>query len=96
VSTLTRGNAELVGRSVALQQARIVGVDPVRGYFVSSGGEHIFVLPAYEQIPRLGAGEAVRIDGAVLRMPAAMEDRLKAPGELNDDIYVYATNIRRR
>jgi hypothetical protein len=38
----------------------------------------------------------VRIDGTVLQMPEDMDDRLKAPGRLNDDIYVYATNVRRR
>jgi hypothetical protein len=63
---------------------------------VSSGSEHIFVLPAQDLGPRLGAGESVRIDGTVLQMPDDMDDRLKAAGRLNDDIYVYATNIRRR
>ena len=95
VSALAGRGDELIGRSVSLQQARIAAVDE-RGYFVMSGNQHVFVLPAQQFAPRLGAGEAVRIDGTVLRMPDSMDERLKAPGVLNDDIYVYATNVRRR
>ena len=95
VSALAGRGDELIGRSVSLQQARIAAVDE-RGYFVMSGNQHVFVLPAQQFAPRLGAGEAVRIDGTVLCMPDSMDERLKAPGVLNDDIYVYATNVRRR
>jgi hypothetical protein len=41
------------------------------------------------------AGQAVAIEGVVLELPDGMDDRLKSPGDLNDDIYIYATAVRR-
>ena len=89
--TLAMGDEELVGRSVALQNARVTGVDPQGGFFVTSGDRHIFVLPAHDGAPTVSSGDTVTVSGHVLRMPRRMDDRLAAPGSLNDDIYVYAT-----
>jgi hypothetical protein len=96
LSALVQGDEDLVGRSVSLQGVRIAGADPDGGYFVRAGESregHVFVLPAHDNAPRVGVGDTVTIHGRVLRMPGAMEDHLESPGELNDDIYVYATAL---
>jgi hypothetical protein len=40
-------------------------------------------------------GDTVTIEGTLLQMPRSMVSRLNAPGSLNDDLYLYATAVRR-
>jgi hypothetical protein len=87
---------DLVGELVHLDDVKVVGTaaDQKNGFFIDAGGEHVFVLPASPGT-MAAAGQAVAIEGVVLELPDGMDDRLKSPGDLNDDIYIYATAVRR-
>jgi hypothetical protein len=86
---------DLVGELVHLDDVKVVGTaaDQKNGFFIDAGGEHVFVLPASPGT-MAAAGQAVAIEGVVLELPDGMDDRLKSPGDLNDDIYIYATAVR--
>jgi hypothetical protein len=84
-----------VGRRVHLSGVEVSATDSERGFFVDAGDRSLFVLPARANTVRAQEGETVTVRGVVLQMPGGMEDRLKAPGELNDDVYVLATGIER-
>jgi hypothetical protein len=51
------------------------------------------VLPAKTDQAVVRVGQTLDISGVILQMPDEMDDRLKAPGALNDDVYLYATTI---
>ena len=92
-ATLASGDQDLVGRPVALDRLRVAGIADQGGFFVASGNNHLFVLLADAKKTSIGVGDTVSLQGYVMRMPRSMDERLKAPGRLNDDIYVYATGV---
>ena len=93
-AALARADEAMVGRRVHLHNVTVKGTARDRGFFVDAGNRSLFVLPG-----RDGTGSAkpqggtVTIRGVVLQMPREMDDHLKAPGELNGDIYVLATSL---
>jgi hypothetical protein len=88
------GNESLVGRRVGLNNIRVTGTATGGGFFVSAGDRHLFVLPAMTGT-MAATGDTVTIEGTLLQMPRSMVSRLNAPGSLNDDLYLYATTVRR-
>jgi hypothetical protein len=91
VEALAGGDDELIGRRVALDGVQVADTADKRGFFLSATGSRVFVLPAAEA--DVSAGKTVSIEGVVLEMPRGMEDRLEAGGDVNDEIYVYATSV---
>ena len=91
-ATLVSATEAFVGRSVDLTGLRVAQVAPSGGFFVESAGRHLFVLPA-DRSRAVKVGDRVNVDGFVLRMPNAMEERLKPPAQSNTDIYVFATEV---
>jgi hypothetical protein len=51
------------------------------------------VLPANASDTSVKPGDSVSLTGAHFQMPDKMSDRLSAPQDLNDDIYIYATQV---
>lgn len=92
LGTLANGRERLVGRPVGLTSVRVDALADNGGFYVASGDRQIFVLPA--QRGPFAAGDEVSIDGVVMEMPRKIEERLKPSGELNDDIYIYALNVK--
>ena len=43
--------------------------------------------------PAVREGQTLAVSGVILHMPDGMDDRLKAPGVLNDEVYLYANKI---
>ena len=82
-----------VGQRIELKNLRVSGTASDGGFFVQSGDRHLFVLPAQPGQAAVRVGQTVQISGVILQMPDEMDDRLKAPGELNDEVYLYATTI---
>jgi len=62
---------------------------------VKAQNANVFVLPALKDKTSVQVGDTVSIDGVVLQMPRKMDDRLNAPAGSNDDIYVYATSVKK-
>jgi hypothetical protein len=89
---LATADEAFVGRQVDLAGLRVSHVAPTGGFFVESAGRHLFVLPA-DRSRTVRTGDRVTVDGFVLRMPSAMEERLKPPAQTNTDIYVFATEV---
>jgi hypothetical protein len=94
--TIATGDEALVGRQTRLNDVRVTGTASSAGggFFVSSGGTQVYVLPA-QAGTSVASGDSVSIEGVVLQMPRGMAGRLNAPGTLNTDVYVYATDIER-
>jgi hypothetical protein len=87
------GDIDDVGQRVELKELRVSGTASDRGFFVQSGNRHLFVLPGNPGQAAIRVGQTVQISGVILQMPDEMDDRLKAPGELNDEVYLYATAV---
>lgn len=86
-------DSTLVGRLVDLKNARISAVAAMRGFWVSSDDEQLFVLPG--DAAHLRQGARVNIRGFVLELPEDMKDRLGDYLAARDEaIYVYANQVR--
>jgi hypothetical protein len=91
--SLASADDELVGRKVDLNGVKVTGVADQGGFFVAAQDRQLFVLSGDKDRRTVAAGQTVSIDGLVMQMPERMRDRLKAPGAMNRQIYVYATNV---
>ena len=65
------------------------------GFFVAAGNHQLFVRPSEGSGMAPRSGDTVGVQGVVLRMPDRMEEQLKGSAQLNDEIYVYATDVNR-
>lgn len=92
VDAVVKGDEQLVGRRVRLEGVRVGAHARPRGFFVAEGYQRMFVLaPEEMQEPPTGARATIR--GIVLQFPDGMAERIDAPEESNDAIYVLATGI---
>ena len=96
LTRLADADEDHVGNLVHLDGVRVAATakDQKNGFFIQAGDKHVFVLPAAADT-MAKPGETFAIEGVILELPDGMEDRLSAPGDLNDDVYVYATSVRR-
>jgi hypothetical protein len=86
-------DTDLVGRYVSLRDVRITIVGSQRGFWVASGNEELFVLPADEV--RARPGQRVNLKGVVLQMPKDMTNKLADYDAARDEvIYLYASQLR--
>ena len=93
LAAIAAGGEDLIGRRVTLNGLRIETMASNQGFFAKAGDHTVFVLPADNQSVK--QGDTVTIEGLVLELPRHMENHLKGPSDLNEDIYVYATAIKR-
>jgi hypothetical protein len=86
-------DTELVGRPVSLRDVRIGTVGSEHGFWLASGREDLFVLPADEVHPR--PGQRINLKGVILQLPDRMVNRLGDYRAARDEtIYVYASQLR--
>jgi hypothetical protein len=98
LAKLGDGSADLVGKHVSLTGVKIAGTAKNGGFFTNTSNATLFVLPSSADSTTVGTGDTVSVEGVVLQLPRGLKDRLNVPSgakDLNDDIYVYATNIRK-
>ena len=95
LGSLGAAGDDMIGRSVALDRVTIHATAKDGGFFAKAGDHVIFVLPLAEA--GLSKGQTVSIEGITLEMPRHMRENLNAPaaGNLNQDVYIYATRIER-
>jgi hypothetical protein len=93
-ATLGNGGERLVGRPISLSNVRVAGNTSRSGFFVNLGDRQLYVLPAKAGTTAAN-GDSVAIDGVVLSMPRGIRQQLNGPANLNDDIYIYATGVRK-
>lgn len=95
LKAVTSGDDRVVGSRVMLKNVAVTGPAKDGGFWVRGPeGVGVFVLPA-DRSTTIAAGQAVTIDGVVLQMPRSMKDRLNPGTEWNDDVYVYAFDVKR-
>lgn len=83
-----------VGRTVDIQQGEIMHASTSGGFWLRSGGEHLFVIPA--EPVRLAVGQAVGVSGIVLAFPQGMKARSGESALVRDEhVYVLATQLKR-
>ena len=97
LNAIADGDEDLVGRHVTLNGVAVAGTAEGGGFFVREGGDgnRVFVLPAPPNQPTVRSGEQLTIEGRIAQMPDRMEDRLKLDDSANDDIYIYATTVKK-
>ena len=87
-------DTSLVGRSVKLSSVPVERSGKDGGFWVKSGGDSLFVLPADRTKTRVQVSQTVTIEGHVMRLPEHMERRLEKDTKVgNEEIYVYASSI---
>ena len=91
LAAVASGGERLVGRQVKLEGVRVTGTADKGGFFVNDAGNRVFVLPSGHA--GVSDGKTVSIEGVVLQMPDDMDERLAPGGDLNDEIYIYATSV---
>jgi hypothetical protein len=75
-ATLAKSHDQkLVGRRVQLQNITVASVVKDGGFWVSAGGERLFVLPAAADT-KVTQGQTVDVSGHVLVLPRNMKDRV--------------------
>ena len=96
LGALAGANESMVGRSVALNGVAVHAVAKDRGFFAKAGNNLVFVLPMADAA--VSQGQTVSLEGVALEMPRHMRDKLNAPagGDLNEDVYIYATGVKGR
>jgi hypothetical protein len=90
------GSDDIVGKHVSLSGVKVAGTAKNGGFFTSTSDATVFILPSSTDNTTVQSGETVSVEGVVLQFPRGLKDRLTAPSGakgLNDDIYVYATNV---
>lgn len=92
-SAIASGDEDLVGRRVSLTGQRIDAIAKGGGFFVKGQNGSLFILPSHTDQADFSVGDTVSLSGVVLQMPSGMKHRVNAPATMNDDIYVYATNV---
>jgi hypothetical protein len=96
VAALAEADEDVVGRTVNLTNVRVDSKAALGGFYTQAGDATLFVLPAPGQGMTLSKGDTVSLEGFVMQLPRHMEDRLENESrELNDDVYVYATRVKR-
>jgi hypothetical protein len=70
----------LVGRQVNLQRVKVASTAKDGGFWLQSGQDRLFVLPASTSM-KISAGQSVEIKGVVLETP-------------DEDVYVYAGHLK--
>jgi hypothetical protein len=94
-AAIGRGDRELVGRQVDLDDVKVTRAAKTHGFWIEAGGASLFVLPAYTQgTTAASAGRMMSIEGIVLEMPQSMREKARAANNGNDQIYVYATTVK--
>jgi hypothetical protein len=87
-------DTDLVGRQVDLAKVQVIRVAKDGGFWIRGATDpSVFVLPADSKQMTVNQGQTVGIDGVVLQMPRGMRDRLQAPEQSNQTIYIYATKV---
>ena len=96
LAKLGDGSTDIVGTHVSLSGVKVVGTATNGGFFTITSNATVFILPSSADATTVKSGETVSVEGVVLQLPRGLKDRLNAPSgakDLNDDIYVYATNV---
>ena len=95
LASIANADEAMFGRSVDLDGVAVHAMAKDRGFFAKVGNNLVFVLPMADA--GLSQGQTVSVEGITLAMPRHMRDKLNAPaaGDLNEDIYIYATRISR-
>lgn len=97
ISALGKGNNDLVGRSVKLDDVKVSRRAKTEGFWIEGSHATVFVLPSDRDgsVKAPSEGDSVSIEGIVLEMPRSLRDTAHANGSGNDEIYVYATSVRK-
>lgn len=95
IADLSDADESMVGRRVTLDNVSLQSLASHDGFYVKSGEESVFVLPAKKGLD-VTAGATVSVEGVVLKAPSNMRLTGDMPEDANDDIYVLATSIGQR
>lgn len=96
-SAIAKGDQDLVGRWVDLENVKPSRVAATSGFWIDAGGPSIFVLPARHTEGRATEakpGQTISVEGVVLQMPRSMREQAAREDRGNDEIYVYATTMK--
>jgi hypothetical protein len=88
LADIAGGGEELIGRRVTLTNVRVTSDARGGGFIVGGNQRSVFVLAPNATA---SGGTTLNVEGVVLQMPDAMQDRLNLPDNANDDIYIVAT-----
>lgn len=91
-SALSGADSGMVGRHVDIDRVKVLRVDQDHGFWIETGGQSIFVLPADRQQGTARQGQMVSVDGIILEMPRRLRAKARE-GNANDTIYIYAQRV---
>lgn len=95
LSEIASGDEDLIGRRVQLTGVKVDSLAKNGGFVAKANTAAVFVLPADKNAAAVQPGDTVTISGTVLQMPRHMRTHVNAPAGANDDIYVYATSVKK-
>jgi hypothetical protein len=95
-TTLGKGDRELVGRHIDLDNAKVNRTAKNKGFWIDAGGTDVLVIPAPHVQSKTAAatGQTISIEGVVLAMPKSLREKAGAANNANDEVYVYATTVK--
>jgi hypothetical protein len=87
------GSEALVGRSVDLREVNVENIDGDGNFVVGTNSSRILVVPAIRPAGPLDVGNAMDIEGTVMKMTPQLTADLRGHG-VNTAIYIYALGAR--
>jgi|SwirhirootsSR2_FD_contig_31_16503310_length_861_multi_5_in_0_out_0_1 hypothetical protein len=93
LAELARANdTRMVGRWVDVQSARVESMTKEGGFWVTEGGDRVYVFPKSFDTTKLVPGRNVQLQGVVLVLPDRIKSQLGS-NAANEQIYLYATQV---
>lgn len=93
LAAVTTGTEALAGRSVLLREVKVESIDRDGNFVVGTGSSRILVVPAIPPAGPLDVGNAMDIQGTVMKMTPQLTADLRGHG-VNAMIYIYALGAR--
>ena len=91
LAAIASGGDSIAGRPVRLHEARVAAVLPNGSFVVAAGSTRVLVVPAVPPAGPLTVGNALDIEGTVMRMSPQVAAGAQG---VNTSVYIYALGAR--
>jgi hypothetical protein len=86
----------MVGRRVSLSNARVARAADQQSFWITGapGRDELLVVPADPSAVTVSEGQSLTVEGVVLQMPRAWQDKFSTTQGTDEEIYVFASKVQ--
>ena len=95
IRLLAVGTSDLVGRSVALRNVRVLSMAETHGFYLDAPAGAVYVQPSLTMMPEpvVAPGDTISVSGTVAKSQPPRPGEINPPRGLNRLIHVVATLV---